>query len=193
MRRGFTLMELLVVIVIIVVIAGIAMPAMSGFVKQRRLKAAVNIIQSACFETRARAIAQRETQFLLCFAAAGPYQPPSPWRWAAVPGEKGAMYSYKVTRIVVAGQPQLFVELVGFERLPEFTAFAKPAVNFALAFYGDGTIAALGFADATCDDLEAVADADMDKVDIVIEQSGLAVKGLLDVVANTGLVLGVVK
>lgn len=188
-NRGFTLMELMVVIVIILVVAGIALPAMSGFMKQRRLKGAVNIIQSACLETRARAIAQKETQYLLCYAQGGNYQPD--WPVGPVVGEKGTLFSYDSSNISRAALPPAErIQLVSMERLPDFTRFAKPATNFALVFYSDGTAACLGFADDTCD-LETVTD--MGRVDIVIEQDGLTAKGLLDVASNTGRVLGVVR
>lgn len=63
-KKGFTLVELLVVISIIVIMAAMAAPALSDVMSKRHLNGAATAIQMACMETRSRAIAQRERQVL---------------------------------------------------------------------------------------------------------------------------------
>ena len=69
-RGGFTLIELLVVMAIVVVMTAITIPAMTQFLKGRKLDDSGRIIQSAFNEARRAAITTRKDHFLIIFREA---------------------------------------------------------------------------------------------------------------------------
>lgn len=71
-RGGFTLIEMLVVMAIIVVMTAITIPAMTQFLKGRKLDDSGRIIQSAFNEARRAAITTRKDHFLIIFREAVP-------------------------------------------------------------------------------------------------------------------------
>lgn len=66
-RRGFTLMELLVVIGIIIVMTAMSIPAVKKFMDGQRLSQSGRILQSAFNEARRAAITQRTRQYVVFF------------------------------------------------------------------------------------------------------------------------------
>lgn len=178
-KQGFTLVEIMVVIVIIVMMAGMALPTMSDFMRQRRLKGASNIIQSLCIESRSRAIAQRERQYVLVIVTTGTYTPASPVTGVTVTNAaKGSVYSFDSNSSVTGGTPQL----VSMETLPEFIKFDAPAANFTLVFASDGTVSVVGFTPNNND-----PDAS-NSSDVIFAQDGITTKSYMQFIPNTGRV-----
>jgi prepilin-type N-terminal cleavage/methylation domain-containing protein len=66
-RRGFTLMELLVVMGIIVLMTAMSLPAISKFLDGQSLQQSGRIVQSAFNDARRAAITQRTKQYLIFF------------------------------------------------------------------------------------------------------------------------------
>jgi prepilin-type N-terminal cleavage/methylation domain-containing protein len=74
-RRGFTLMELMVVIGIIVVMTALSIPAISKFMDGQTLTQGGRIVQSAFNEARRAAITQRAKNYLVLFRQEDPSRP----------------------------------------------------------------------------------------------------------------------
>jgi prepilin-type N-terminal cleavage/methylation domain-containing protein len=66
-RRGFTLIELMVVLGIIMLMMALAIPAIKKFSDGQRLSQSGRILQSAFNEARRAAITQREKQYLIFY------------------------------------------------------------------------------------------------------------------------------
>lgn len=66
-RRGFTLMELLVVVGIIIIMTALSIPAISKFLDGQSLQQSGRIVQSAFNEARRAAITQRAKNYLVFF------------------------------------------------------------------------------------------------------------------------------
>ena len=79
-RRGFTLMELLVVIGIILVMTALSIPAISKFMDGQTLQQSGRIMQSAFNECRRAAITQRARNYLVFFQEEDPSRP-GLFRW----------------------------------------------------------------------------------------------------------------
>ncbi len=74
-RRGFTLMELMVVIGIIVVMTALSIPAINKFLDGQTLTQGGRIVQSAFNEARRAAITQRSPNYLVFFRQEDPARP----------------------------------------------------------------------------------------------------------------------
>ena len=82
-RRGFTLLEILLVVVVLAVIAGMVWPAMLRFVNERAIKEAGEEVRAELDRTRFRAIDVGSAyQFL--------YEPDGP-NYIAIPARQGAV------------------------------------------------------------------------------------------------------
>jgi prepilin-type N-terminal cleavage/methylation domain-containing protein len=183
-QKGFTLIEMLVVVVIIAIMAGMALPSMSSFMRQRKLKGAGGMIMGMCTETRARAIAQRERQYLVFLVNNTSYNPSPATGPNSIRGPlSGAntIYSFDSDATDDPAKHQL----ISMERMPEFTQFDNPPItdNFYLNFYPDGTISFNG----GITDLNVEVDDDGSaNTDIVISQQKIDLKCYIDIIANTG-------
>lgn len=71
-RRGFTLLELMVVVGIIMLMTALAIPGIKKFMDGQRLQQSGRIIQSAFNEARRAAITQRERNYLVFFRQEDP-------------------------------------------------------------------------------------------------------------------------
>ncbi len=74
-RRGFTLMELMVVIGIIIVMTALSIPAINKFLDGQTLTQGGRILQSAFNEARRAAITQRARNYLVFFRQEDPSRP----------------------------------------------------------------------------------------------------------------------
>jgi prepilin-type N-terminal cleavage/methylation domain-containing protein len=71
-RRGYTLVEMMIVVAIVGLLAAIAVPAFSGYLKRSRLQGSRNELMADIYYARSMAISRRNT-FRIVFAA-GQYQ-----------------------------------------------------------------------------------------------------------------------
>lgn len=181
--KGFTLIEMLVVVVIIIIVAGMALPSMSSFMRQRKLKGAGSMIQGVCTEARARAIAQREQQYVVFLVNNNAYNPGG-IRSIAAGNNANTIYSFDTDGTTDTTMHQL----ISMERLPEFTRYDQPANNFHLSFFSDGTV---GFSPNIVDQYSPADPANSDpdvgtNTDIIIAQDRMDLRCYLDIIQNTG-------
>lgn len=197
-KYGFTLIELLVVVVIIVMIMAMSMPAMSSFMRQRRLKAAAVLIQGVCMEARARAIAERERQYVVFFVSTNSL---------TIPTADLASGSTNPTKVAAVGSIDTFdsnesglkdIPLVGHEMLPEYVRWERPTSNFYMVFYPDGTMTrsnidtnTSGFKDP--EDVNYADATTYQAIDLILAQPGTNVKCFIETTVNSGRVLSAVK
>jgi len=191
---GFTLVELMVVITIIVILLGLSIPAIGGFMEQRNLKGAGSAIQGACLEARARAIAERERQFVVFFRNTAAYTIPNlstQFIETAKQGSENSIYSYDSNEnspnLVAPNAGKSVVTQVGVpQTLPELVTYESPTQNFCLTFWPDGTIEGHNI------DIKRAAHPDTataaTQVDMVLQETGSALKCYVDVSPNTGRV-----
>lgn len=78
-RRGFTLMELLVVMGIIILMTAMSLPAISKFLDGQQLQQSGRIMQSAFNEARRAAVTQRTENYLLFFREMDPATQETKW------------------------------------------------------------------------------------------------------------------
>lgn len=104
-RRGFTLMEMLVVVGIIIIMTALALPAISKFLDGQSMAQSGRITQSAFNEARRAAITQRALNYLIFFRTEDPSRP----------GQfLFGMHRYR-ERVGYEGEPQYLLPGVQFE------------------------------------------------------------------------------
>lgn len=186
---GFTLIELMVVITIIVILLGLSVPSISVFLEQRNLKGAGQIVQNACLESRSRAIANRERQFIVFFYDTSKFDIPlstSSFEELEKYGAPFSIYCYRSNennpetngkcRVVQVGSPQY---------LPDLISYVHPTQNFCLTFWPDGTI------EGTNIEIKRTGDpatSDEDHIDLLLKEEGSRLRCFIDVAPNTGRV-----
>lgn len=104
-RRGFTLMEMLVVVGIIIVLTALSLPAISKFLDGQSMAQSGRITQSAFNEARRAAITQRALNYLVFFRTEDPSRPGS---------YLFGMQRYR-ERVGYEGEPQYLLPGVQFE------------------------------------------------------------------------------
>ena len=180
-RKGFTLVELIVVISIIVVIAGMTIPTVSGFMRQQRLKSAVSLIQMACMRAKHRAISQRERQYMVFFVKNQSYTLQDVVSGSTNKTKKGdlnTIYCYDSNESTTKRIDQVEQAL----QLPEFISYdtSKNTKDFQLTFYSDGTVLFIPSDVNKSNDPSTSNDTD-----IVFKQTGFHLNCYIDIVPNT--------
>ncbi|BBM82052.1 pilus assembly FimT family protein [Candidatus Uabimicrobium amorphum] len=180
-RKGFTLLELLIVIAIISFVASLSAPIFVKFTRNRRLKASGQMLQSMFTKARSVAISKKSETRVVFFVDDTTEELTKNGVSTSITGVLNSIHIYRLDRsnntFVLHEEPRL---------LPDRTRFTTPAANKIYIFLPSGELHFQG--DKGNDPEES------DDTDIVIEELSNEDKSCyIDVVRNTGRVVVFVR
>lgn len=138
--KKFTLIELLIVVSIIMFLAILAVPAVSGFMKNRRLDAAGSLIQAVLNQARTKAVKEKERQVVLFFPSktVNTFSPALPGITVPPPATPAEMYGKMISLDQVGNTSGISWDIVDDVKITDLTEFVEK-LPFAVQFYPDGS------------------------------------------------------
>jgi type II secretory pathway pseudopilin PulG len=175
-QKRFTLLELLIVVGLIMFLAILAVPSISGFLRNRRLDAAGSLIQGVLNKARTRAIKDGERQVVLFYThnTINTFTPPlvtSPPIIIPPPGTAAEMYGRMIALDQLGNNSGATWEVVDDVKLPDLTEFI-PKTPFAVQFYPDGSCILLNATNIDWDLAAFRNDVTATPADLEVQQIG---------------------
>lgn len=139
-HKRFTLLEMLIVVGLIMFLAILAVPSVSGFLRNRRLDAAGSLIQGVLNKARTRAVKDGERQVVLFYThnSTITFSPPLVGITVPAPTTPAEMFGTMISLDQVGNTSGASWEVVDEVKLPDVTEFV-PKNPFAVQFYPDGS------------------------------------------------------
>ncbi|WP_372370163.1 Tfp pilus assembly protein FimT/FimU [Candidatus Uabimicrobium sp. HlEnr_7] len=176
-KKGFTLLELLIVIAIISFVASLSAPMFIKFTRNRRLKASGQMLQSIFTKARSVAISKKSETHVIFFIDDTTNTLIKNGVETDITGSLGSMHIYVLNRsdntFFLHEEPRL---------LPDRTSFSEPAANKSYIFLPSGELHFQGDKD---NDPEDSNDTDI----VIVEQNEADKNCYVNIVRNTGRVI----
>ncbi len=139
-HKRFTLLEILIVVGLIMFLAILAVPSISGFLRNRRLDAAGSLIQGVLNKARTKAVKDGERQVVLFYTHDTniTFTPPLTGITVPAPATAAEMYGKMISLDQIGNTSGIPWEVADDVKIPDLTEFI-PKTPFAVQFYPDGS------------------------------------------------------